>query len=354
MKQIDNILVLIVLVLTILTIPYASAEDAPAMYFVPDGGTCDCGGVTTIDLMVNTSANVGGIQAQIDFDPTCINITNVSYAGCSWQLILEEPGWAHYGNNIRLAAMNPAGVLPGVHKMAVLTVECVGCNCTSDMTLSDIEPVASVIYNTTLTCSGSSEPDPDVATISIGDGTNDVTIPIMVNATNLGSCDINMTYDETVVEVVSVTDGNMDNYAVNIEHTADGWLRIGAFQSDNSGMTGVFTLASIVLTPVSVNSQCPLVIAVNTLKDATTDTTEMAYTISNGMYYSSLNGDANGDGMVDIADAMYIARHVVGIAGYETIDEGTADVTGDGVIDIADAMYLAKHVAGITGFEELR
>jgi hypothetical protein len=66
-----------------------------------------------------------------------------------------------------------------------------------------------------------------------------------------------------------------------------------------------------------------------------------------------LNGDVNRNGMVEISDAMYLARHVTGISGFELIAASICDVNGNDEVEISDAMYLAKHIAGITGFEEL-
>jgi chitodextrinase len=65
------------------------------------------------------------------------------------------------------------------------------------------------------------------------------------------------------------------------------------------------------------------------------------------------NGDVNRNGVVEISDAMYLARHITGILGFEVIAESICDVNGNGAVEISDAMYLAKHIAGITGFEEL-
>jgi hypothetical protein len=67
-----------------------------------------------------------------------------------------------------------------------------------------------------------------------------------------------------------------------------------------------------------------------------------------------LNGDVNRNGVVEISDAMYLARHITGISGFEVIAESICDVNDNGAVEISDAMYLAKHIAGITGFEELR
>ena len=67
-----------------------------------------------------------------------------------------------------------------------------------------------------------------------------------------------------------------------------------------------------------------------------------------------LNGDVNRNGVVEISDAMYLARHITGISGFEVIAESICDVNGNSEVEISDAMYLAKHIAGITGFEELQ
>ena len=65
-------------------------------------------------------------------------------------------------------------------------------------------------------------------------------------------------------------------------------------------------------------------------------------------------GDVNGDGEVDIADANYLAKHILGVVGYEDADEAAADVDGSGNVDMADVMYLTKHVIGLEEFAELK
>jgi len=65
------------------------------------------------------------------------------------------------------------------------------------------------------------------------------------------------------------------------------------------------------------------------------------------------NGDANGDGKVELFDALYLAKSVLEITGFEAVDIAS-DVNGDGEVTLHDAMYLAKHVLKISGFEELK
>jgi len=65
-----------------------------------------------------------------------------------------------------------------------------------------------------------------------------------------------------------------------------------------------------------------------------------------------LKGDINGDGVVNLNDAIYLAKHVAGWAGYEVI-YANGDINCDGVVNLNDAIYLAKHIAGWTGYEEI-
>jgi hypothetical protein len=56
-------------------------------------------------------------------------------------------------------------------------------------------------------------------------------------------------------------------------------------------------------------------------------------------------GDVNNDGDVDIADAVCIVNHVVGIATPSFVAQA-ADVNGDGDVDIADAVRIINLIVG--------
>jgi len=193
------------------------------------------------------------------------------------------------------------------------------------------------------------------AIISIGNVSGNVTVPITIeNAANVGAVDITLTFNASVVNVTNVADGDMDNTMANLEHVREGWVRIVAFQEENPGLSGNITFANVTFRSNSTNGTSPLNLSVTTFKDATPQCNPIPYIVQNGTYTALLNGDVNGDGVADTSDAMYLAKHVLEITGFEEIIEEAADVNDDGKIDTSDAMYLAKHVLGIAGFEELR
>jgi len=332
------------MILLIAAVSMTAAEDAPAMWMVQTGDD--------IDLMVNTSVNVSGVSACVHYNASEIDITDVDFEGSPWQPLTGD-GWSHHSGYISFAVTEFDGVAPGEYKVATFDVECL-----EDGTFAvwlmyvDLGPEGVTSYDMNYT---KTRDDNGEAVISIGDGMGTTTIPIMItDAENAGAVDITLNYDPTVVNVTGVLGGDMDCTYTNTENVDEGWIRVGAVQGDNPGMVGEFTLLNINFSAVSSGATCPLELTVTTYKDATPNCTAMTYTIINGVYTSSQNGDANSDGVVDIADAMYIAKHVIDIAGYEIIDAWAADVDGDGIVDMSDSMYLTKHILGMAGFEILR
>ena len=63
--------------------------------------------------------------------------------------------------------------------------------------------------------------------------------------------------------------------------------------------------------------------------------------VLNGDSQSSIKGDVNGDGTVDVADISAIISTMAGIASYPS-----ADVNGDGSIDVADISNVITIMAG--------
>lgn len=71
-------------------------------------------------------------------------------------------------------------------------------------------------------------------------------------------------------------------------------------------------------------------------------TTVVAYFVKNEC---TLPGDANGDGKVDVKDAVLINNYYMGKEGV-TIDEAAADANGDGVVNVKDAVWVVNTFLG--------
>ena len=58
-------------------------------------------------------------------------------------------------------------------------------------------------------------------------------------------------------------------------------------------------------------------------------------------------GDVNGDGTLNIVDALFIARHAVGLS-VNNFNEDAADVNCDGHVNIVDALFVARKAVGLS------
>ena len=214
--------------------------------------------------------------------------------------------------------------------------------------------------------------DTDTAKVDVGDGGgsgDDVTISmddvcdnhwgyLVVNdVSNLGSCDVTLSWDPDVATVTDFGDsdlqlqGNVDNVA--------GTLIISAY-TGGSGLNGDVTIAKITFEPAARPSAtgCPLEITSSLLSDATAPiANDIPHSRDDGYYTvdcdgSDVPGDMNGDGNLNSADVRYLAKHIVGDPGYSTL-HASGDVNCDGNLNSADVRYLAKHIVGDSGYENL-
>lgn len=142
--------------------------------------------------------------------------------------------------------------------------------------------------------------DVENATICIGEGSGYVTIPIVVtNSTNVGSVDVTLRYDPSIVIVVDAVDGDMDSTFQNLENAADGWIRIVSYQGISDGIDGTFVLANVSFEPVGTTGSCPLEISVTSFGYATPTGNAMPYVVDNGTYtisYVTPNSRSNREG----------------------------------------------------------
>ena len=112
--------------------------------------------------------------------------------------------------------------------------------------------------------------------------------------------------------------------------------------SDNDGL--VLTIKARVADNMAVGDypikvQSPLIVNTDGTKPPVQDT-QSKITIED-----YVKGDVDGDGVVDLADAVLVINHYVG-KPVATFNEKAADVDGDGVIDLADAVLIINYYVG--------
>ena len=178
-----------------------------------------------------------------------------------------------------------------------------------------------------------------------------VTVPVLVtNVTDLGGCDINITYNTSVIHVTDVSPGDMELLRYHIDNES-GWVRMNAINT--TGQSGNATFAHLNLTAVGDAGYVSLLCIADTIL-LNTSYESVPCIERNGKCRTFLNGDVDSNGVVDMHDSVYIMRHLLGVTGFTEIVAEAADVNGDGGVTSHDAMYLAKYLIGIGGYDELR
>lgn len=124
-------------------------------------------------------------------------------------------------------------------------------------------------------------------TVLIGDavamtGENTTTAIMITNITNLGTADITLVYNQSVVHVIAVNGSDFDFIGADIDNVA-GRTRIGAFQTSSGGLNGGITVANITLGAVgSGGDLTTLNLTINELKEASFEEISIPASIHNG------------------------------------------------------------------------
>jgi hypothetical protein len=113
-----------------------------------------------------------------------------------------------------------------------------------------------------------------------------VVLPVLIsNATNLGSIDLELAYNHSVLMVTNVSAGDFDVMIPNLETNATGCVRIVAFQTESPGLNGTIVLARLTLRAVGdAGSSSPLNITVNKMTDATPQCRDVPFSVTNGTF----------------------------------------------------------------------
>ncbi len=165
---------------------------------------------------------------------------------------------------------------------------------------------------------------------------NTVTAPIRINDTvMLGGCEINFTYDPTVVRMTDVLQGDLRFSFMSNVNNGSGWMRANAL--DTEGLSGNVTFAYIDLTAVGDDGDTsPLNITSINLVDI--NYTEISYTVNNGSFAIISANDTTPPVIHSVVlDPTVVAPNgSINVIVTATDASGIASVTADGV-SLADA-----------------
>ena len=197
-----------------------------------------------------------------------------------------------------------------------------------------------------------------------------VDIPINVSSTsNIGAMDISLTYNPAVITATGVVANGTLISATDLiaNHTATSGI-VNISVASLYGINGTGSIAVIQFHVEGSNSETSILDLNraeaydldNPIYDEDGNCTgyvELDVTTCNATFIVSdgglpQTGDINGNDAVTLADAIYLAKHVAGMSGYETLS-ADGDINGNDAVTLADAIYLAKHVAGMSGYETL-
>ncbi len=118
----------------------------------------------------------------------------------------------------------------------------------------------------------------DEYTVEVADT---IPIPIRVEGgVDVGSLDLDITFDPTLLSAKSAQDGAFDSTVINLEADS-GVVKVIAFQAANPGLNGNFVVAEISFEALGVG-ESTFDLEITTLTDSSPQSNHLDHSISNG------------------------------------------------------------------------
>ncbi|MDD2481895.1 MAG: cohesin domain-containing protein, partial [Lutispora sp.] len=187
---------------------------------------------------------------------------------------------------------------------------------------------------------------------AVGSQGTTVTIPINGKKINgVAGMQFELRYDPTVAQVVQNGVECLQDFLpiVNYEHAAEGYITVAI--ASTTGLTVEDALLFNITFQITGEPGKHTNILLNSIDGKfLIDTNNNGIpawvdegSISVGLKY----GDANGDDSIDVGDAIYVMRNVVGLEEMNDAQKMFADVNKDGAIDISDAILIMRRIVNL-------
>lgn len=167
-------------------------------------------------------------------------------------------------------------------------------------------------------------------------------------------------YDSEALRLNSVTRGNAIDWANTLNHldtSMPGRISLGVLYPGDEGMTQanngvIHTMNFTVLAGTATD--CEIRVEVKKFNYMMTDDDQypVPTTVQSGWIYvetgaQGVLGDADGDGLVTVADALLVMRYALGTAELSPEAVQLCDMDEDGSLTLADAVLILRTAAGL-------
>lgn len=256
--------------------------------------TSDNLGNTTIfdHTVIQDEVNVGGFVQNITLyipDTTPPVITNISVMSktkesvtIAWETDEVGDSLVKYGTepgNYTKTAYNATDVTHHIIDLTGLT-----SNTTYYYVVNSTDPSINFAQSAECNFTTFTEVFIEIGDVGAFFGENISTSLMFCNIANVGTADIFLTYNQSIVHVTGVSDSDFDFMDSLIDNSV-GITRIGAFQTSPGGLSGDVKLANITLMAVgNAGSSSSLCITINELKEATNEEITIPASMHNGTF----------------------------------------------------------------------
>lgn len=174
---------------------------------------------------------------------------------------------------------------------------------------------------------------------------NTASVSIKVeNVLNLAAMTLTLSYNSSVVIVKNVGPGFFGSPTSNINN-AGGTTTLSVFSPVTSG-SGNITIATLTLNGTGIGSS-PLTLIVTAFTDLNGVPISKSIKSGTANVLSVIKGDVDGNGIVNIIDALFIAQYTVNLRTLTQAQRAAADVNGDDIVNIIDALFIAQYTVGL-------